>query len=160
MTYLQHLSPGEEHRVLVIGGAGVDIVGRLEGGLRRGTSNPGQICSSFGGVARNVAENLARLGQPVTLITAIGGDEVGDSLIQGLVEAGVNTEAILRVLGGDTGKYLAVIDQDGELQFALADMSAMNELSSEHLRAHISAFKDAALLFLDANLPPRSLRQY
>ena len=158
MTYLRKISPGEDKRVLVIGGAGVDIVGRLDAGMQRRTSNPGQICTSFGGVARNVAENLARLGQPVSLITAIGQDEVGNRLIQGLDEAGVNTEAILRVPQHDTGSYLAVIDQDGELQFALDDMRAMDELSSECLREHFDLFKDAALLFLDANLIPRTLR--
>lgn len=158
MTYLDQISPEEGNRVLVIGGAGLDIVGRLQSGLLRGTSNPGKIRSSFGGVARNVAENLARLGQPVSLITAIGQDEVGDRLIQRLDEAGVNTDAILRVPEHETGSYLAVIDKVGELQFALDDMSAMEELSSEHLREHIDLFKSSALLFLDANLIPRTLR--
>ena len=40
----------------------MDVVGRVEGELRPGTSNPARIRASFGGVARNVAENLARLG--------------------------------------------------------------------------------------------------
>jgi pseudouridine kinase len=158
MTYLQQFSSGSGDQVLVIGGAGVDIVGQLENSLHPRTSNPGQICSSFGGVARNVAENLARLGQPVSLISAIGEDDVGDRLLKGLVEAGVNTEAVLRVAEHDTGSYLAVIDKSGELQFALDDMSAMNELSSEHLRKYVDLFKNAALLFVDANLPAKTLR--
>ena len=64
-----------EKPVLVIGGAAVDIVGRLKSELQTDTSNPAQIRYSFGGVARNVAENLARLGQPVRLITVVGEDE-------------------------------------------------------------------------------------
>ncbi len=54
--------------VVVIGAAGVDIVGRLESDLHEGSSNPARIRTTFGGVARNVAENLARLGQAVILL--------------------------------------------------------------------------------------------
>ena len=41
--------------VLVIGAAGMDMVGRLKSDLRPHTSNPAQIRYSFGGAARNVA---------------------------------------------------------------------------------------------------------
>ena len=54
--------------VLVIGAAGLDTKGHAHGSLRTGTSNPGTIRISFGGVARNVAENLARLGERVVLL--------------------------------------------------------------------------------------------
>ncbi len=61
--------------VLVLGAAGMDVVGRLESELKPATSNPARIRRSYGGVARNVAENLARLGQPVRLITVVGEDK-------------------------------------------------------------------------------------
>ena len=82
-------SPSPNSQALVIGAAGVDIVGRLHDKLRLGSSNPSQIRSAFGGVARNVAENLARLGQPVQLITAVGKDSVGDQLLSQVSQAGV-----------------------------------------------------------------------
>src|SRR3989337_2154813 len=59
------VSPSAEGRVLVIGAAGLDLGGRSELPLRLGTSNPGEVRVSDGGVARNVAENLARLGMEV-----------------------------------------------------------------------------------------------
>ena len=58
--------------MLVLGAAGLDVVGHLESELKPATSNPARIRRSHGGVARNVAENLARLGQPVRLITVVG----------------------------------------------------------------------------------------
>ena len=67
-------SNSAEDPVIVIGGSGVDLIGRLHGKLRAGTSNPANIRTSFGGVARNVAENLSRLGQRVSLVTAVGDD--------------------------------------------------------------------------------------
>src|SRR5512139_2858831 len=89
-------SPFPESPALVIGAAGVDIVGRLRNELQLGSSNPSQIRSAFGGVARNVAENLARLGQPVQLITAVGQDAVGDQLLAQASQAGVDVSHSLR----------------------------------------------------------------
>jgi pseudouridine kinase len=67
---LSEFFPAPEAPVLVIGGAGLDMVGRLKGELKPGISNPANIRISFGGVSRNVAENLVRLGKSVKLITA------------------------------------------------------------------------------------------
>ena len=57
--------------VVVIGGANLDLVGRPSHGLVAGTSNPGHIRVSPGGVGRNVAENLGRLGVPALLLSAV-----------------------------------------------------------------------------------------
>ncbi|MEI8181049.1 PfkB family carbohydrate kinase, partial [Aestuariivirga sp.] len=64
-------------RVIVIGGANVDIKGRSRGSFVAGTSNPGEVTVSAGGVGRNIAENLARLGISVSLVTALGQDANG-----------------------------------------------------------------------------------
>jgi len=144
--------------VLVIGGAGVDIVGRLKTELRLGTSNPGQIRSTFGGVARNVAENLARLGQSVKLISVVGKDDAGDKLLQALEGAGVDTTAVLRKDQHNTSTYLAVVNPSGEFQFGIDDMRAISELDSEHIRACVDLFSESSILFFDANIPKKTLR--
>lgn len=152
-------SPFPEAPALVIGAAGIDIVGSLMlDELQSGTSNPSHIRSSFGGVARNVAENLARLGQDVILLSAVGADYAGEQLIQRAAEAGVETQNILRVPNLPTGSYLAVLNSSGELQFALDDMRVIGAISSNYLREHTSLFKQASLLFLDANLSKEALR--
>ncbi len=152
-------TPEPDGPVLVIGAAGVDLVGRLKGELHLGTSNPSQIRTSFGGVARNVAENLAHFGQPVTLITAVGADLPGDQLTQQLAAAGVDVSAVLRIADKPTSVYLAVVDEKGELQFALDDMLTSAAITSQYLQAHAELFKNAALLFIDANLPPETIRK-
>lgn len=155
---LDGISPNPDAPVLVIGAAGVDIVGRLRGELRPKTSTSAQIRSSFGGVARNVAENLARLGQPVNLISVVGDDEDGDRLLQGLAAAGVNAERVVRTSQHATSSYLAIIDAQGELQFALDDMRAISSLTPDLIRAQAGLFKQASILFIDANLPKDTLR--
>lgn len=147
-----------EKPVLVIGAAGVDLVGRLKDDLLPYTSNPARIRSSFGGVGRNVAENLARLGQPVTLLTAVGQDHAGDQLLEGVAEAGVDVSHVLRSPEQPTGTYLAVVNPDGAMQFGLDDMRAIAALSAEHVRSHAGLFEQASLVFVDANLPKETLR--
>ncbi len=100
-------------RVLAIGAAGVDMVGHVGGPLEAHTSNPARIRLACGGVARNVAENLARLGQPTTLISAIGNDFFGVHLRQQLEEAGVETSGLLVLEDRPSGAYLAVVDPGG-----------------------------------------------
>ncbi|MBN2145880.1 MAG: carbohydrate kinase family protein [Anaerolineales bacterium] len=150
--------PSPELPVLVIGTAGVDIVGWLKGELLPRTSSPAQIRTSYGGVARNVAENLARLGQPVRLITAVGKDQAGDQLLQATSEAGVDVECALRSSQYPTGTYLAIVNTGGELQFGLDDMRAASALSGEYLRQYEGLFRESSLVFFDANLPKESIR--
>jgi len=143
--------------VLVIGAAGMDMVGRLKSDLRPHTSNPAQIRYTFGGAARNVAENLLHLGTNVTLMTVVGTDETGENLIRAISEAGGKVE-VIKSVKYPTGTYLAVINADGKLEYGLDDMRALNELSPKYIHAHEGLFEQASLLFIDANLSKETLR--
>ena len=151
-------SAAPESPVLVIGSAGIDIIGRLKKDYQKGTSNPGRIRTSFGGVARNVAENLARLGQPVRLITAVGTDSRGDDLIDQIASAGVDINAVLRSDDFATGTYLGVVNDKGEFQFGIDDLRTTRLITPDYLREHVELFKTASLLFLDANLEPSTIK--
>ena len=147
----------EERPVLVLGAAGIDIVGQPKTDLVSGTSNPAIIHTTYGGTARNFAENLARLGHPTIFLGAVGRDPVGRQLIRHIEKAGVNVEQILRVKGAMTGSYLAVVNDVGELQFALDDMQVVEALTPVYVEQNAYLFKEAALLFVDANLPEETL---
>jgi pseudouridine kinase len=144
--------------VLVIGAAGMDMVGRVKSELRPFTSNPAQIRLSFGGAARNVAENLLRLGTPVIFISVVGSDATGSQLEEALVEAGANVEAVLHSPQYPTGTYLAVLNRDGKLEYGLDDMRVLGELSPKYMRTQEELFKQASILFIDANLSKETMR--
>ena len=146
-----------EGPVLVIGSAGIDLVGRASRPLQLGTSNPGRLRLSHGGVARNVAENLARLGTEALLMSAVGDDAQGSQLLDRLRSAGVNVENVLTVPGAATGAYLAVLEQDGGLHLGLDDMGVVAALTPDFLRQRTDLFRHSAVVFLDANLPPQTL---
>ena len=146
-----------EGPVLVIGSAGIDIVGRPRESLQAGATTPGIIRTSAGGVGRNVAENLARLGTEVVLITAVGDDAEGRMLLEQTAAVGVDVSPSLVVPDRSTGAYLGVLNDSGALQFALDDMRVADALTSEHLRSHAALFQRAAAVFVDGNLPARTL---
>lgn len=146
-----------EGPVLVIGSAGVDLVGRASGPLQVQTSNPGSLRLSHGGVARNIAENLARLGTESVLISAVGDDQQGQTLLDRAAEAGVNVAHVLQVAGAGTGAYLAVLDSDGSLHLGLDDMQVVANLTPSYLSEQSALFEAASVIVVDANLPPESL---
>ena len=151
-------SPDPEAPILVIGSAGLDLVGRLQGEWLSGTSAPARIRSSLGGVARNVAENIARLGHPVSLISVVGEDPEGVRILEQARAAGVDTSGILCSAEHSTGLYLAVLDEQGALKFGLDDMGAIDALTSDYIRQCEARFKAASLIFVDANIPKKTLR--
>lgn len=151
------MSDSSENRVLVIGAAGLDVVSRVEGELRPGTSNPARIRASFGGVARNVAENLARLGQPASLLSVIGKDRIGEDVLAHTRQAGVDVSHVHTSDKYPTGFYMGVLDGSGYRQFAFDDMRVMQELTESYLLYHADMFEQSEMVFLDANLPEAAL---
>lgn len=151
-------SPTPDAPALVIGAAGIDVIGRLETELKPGSSNSARIRRSYGGVARNISENLARLGQPVRLLTVAGNDPAGDDMLEHTQAAGVDISAVFRTDDYPTGYYMGVLNNRGRLEYAVDDMRLMSELTSDTLRQHEPLFKEAGIVFLDANLPDSTLR--
>ncbi len=154
----EHFLPQPGKNVLVIGASGLDLVGRLKNPAVSGISNPADVQPCFGGVARNIAENLARLGQPVSLISAVGHDSFGDELLRQTAGAGVDVSACLQTTHGHTGAYLAVVDPNGDFEFGLDDMDVIAALTPAVLRERAELFQQAGLVLIDGNLPPASMR--
>ena len=141
---------------MVAGGINMDVKGRTLETPQLGTSNPAQAHLSAGGVARNIAENLARLGCPVRLLGAVGPDALGGALLEQTRAAGVDVELVLR-RPEPTGTYTAVLDENGELLIGLAAMQILDALLPGAAVDWLPAVRGAALLVLDANLPERTL---
>ncbi|HML22802.1 MAG TPA: carbohydrate kinase family protein [Aggregatilinea sp.] len=143
--------------VLVIGASGIDIKGRSGEPLQMGRSNQGAIRTTVGGVARNIAENLARLEVPTILLSAVGDDRSGESMLARTRETGVDTSYVLRLPDRQTGTYLALVDAEGQLIVALSDYDIVTAISSSYLLHHQDLFSHASMIALDANLSPKAL---
>jgi pseudouridine kinase len=123
-----------------------------------GTSNPGQLRLSPGGVARNVAENLARLGLDVILITAVGEDQQGQQILEQTCATGINVEHCICVPEHPTGSYLAILDKRGILHLGMDDMRISGAITPTYLQQRQELFEQAAAVFIDANLTDETLR--
>lgn len=143
--------------MLVIGASGIDVKGRSYKPIQMGTSNSGLIRSSIGGVARNIAENLARLEVPTVLLSAVGQDRPGESLLQYTADAGVDTQYVLRLPDTPTGGYVAIVSEAGQLLVAISEYDIVKAISPAYLQKHRDLFTDAALIAIDANLSTPSL---
>ena len=111
-----YLLPDSEP-ILVIGGANVDRKAKSIAPVVMGTSNPMTVNESYGGVGRNVAENLSRLGLPVRLMTAVGDDAQGSALLKHARDLGIDTGASLTIPGIATALNLSRADVHGVVTF-------------------------------------------
>jgi pseudouridine kinase len=150
-----YVLPGQPDRrpVTCIGAANLDRKLRSLAGIALHTSNPASQSESFGGVARNIAENLARLGTPVALLTATGKDSSGAALLAHAQSLGIDTGGTLQVEDLASGTYTAVLDQDGEMVVALADMALYDRLDAAFVESRQARIADSALVVADLNLP-------
>jgi len=142
---------------VVIGGANMDIAGTAGTTLRFADSNPGTVRSTPGGVARNIAENLARLGCDCRLISAFGEDAHGRMLIESTRAAGVDLSPSLVLADAATSTYLSVHGPDGDMAIAINDMGILDRLTPERLAPHRDLLRHAALIVADTNLTPDAL---
>jgi len=145
--------------LLVIGAASIDTKGRADQAIQLGTSTPGAIRVSVGGVGRNIAENLARLGEPVVLLSAVGDDDAGRVVLRQAAECGIDVSHVLVDAGHRTAAYLAVLDETGNLVMSVDDMGINPELiTPEFIYRRRALFRDACMLVLDANLSPATMQ--
>ena len=143
--------------ITVVGGANTDIVGIPDGQYVPRDSNPGHVRVSAGGVGRNIAENLARLGAQVRLVTAFGDDESGRWLTRHCADLGIDVSHSVTAAGVPGSRYLAVLDEGADLAAAVSDMRALAALTAGALDP--AAFDGVDAVVLDTNLPADTIAE-
>lgn len=139
--------------VIVVGAACLDVKGRIGGDIVAGTSNPGDVRVSVGGCARNVAENLARLGTPTALLSVVCQDDFGRTIVHQTERAGVDTDHILLSCEQHSAAYMALLSSQGALLVAVDDTSAASALTPEYIADHADMLEAARMVVMDANVP-------
>ena len=142
--------------IVVVGAACLDIKGRLHGISVANTSNPGVVRLSIGGCARNIAENLARLGATTALVSAVCRDDFGRAIIRQTERAGVNVDYVLGACEHHSAAYIALLDAHGQLVLGVDDTGAINAITPDVIEAHADLLTSARIVMIDANLPLES----
>lgn len=143
--------------VLVVGAAGVDSKGKAKAPLTLGSSTPGTIRVSVGGVGRNIAENLARLGIEAVLLSAIGAGGSGQRILANAAEVGINTDYLIISAEYHTSAYIALLDEKGNLVMSVDDMEILALITPQLINRRRSLIKNAAMVVFDANLPEATI---
>ncbi|MBN9889891.1 carbohydrate kinase [Salipiger abyssi] len=144
-------------RVVCIGGAVLDRKFRARQPLVRGTSNPAEGFHSYGGVARNVVENLALLGHETSFLSVVGDDETGRHLLGHLRNRGVDVSQVAQSMRRSTAEYCAILSPEGDLDLGIADMEIFEELTPDRLDRAWSHIVSATLVFSDCNPPMEAI---
>lgn len=147
----------EAKRVVCLGGAVLDRKFRASQPLVRGTSNPATGFHSYGGVARNVLENLALLGHATSFLSVVGDDQTGRNLLGHLRERGVDVSQVAQSSQRSTAEYCAILSPSGDLDLGIADMEIFEELTPDRLDRAGAHLTSAALLFSDCNPPMETI---
>lgn len=137
--------------ITCVGGANVDTKLHVVGDYVAETSNPCTTSVSFGGVIRNVAQNLAFLGKSVSLMSILGDDANGDALLADTNRT-MDTFATERRTGARTGHYTAVLDQHGDLVAGFADMEICDFMDDQWVYAHTGHLNAGDWVVTDTNV--------
>lgn len=137
--------------IICIGAALVDELFHATETILNATTNNAHVTKTAGGVARNIAHQLALLGVPVQLISVFGNDSDGHWLKQVCTQAGVQLDGSVTI-EGLSGKYTGILDRDGSLYTAFLTNAAIQLISPSHLQQQRALLQTAGYILADANV--------
>lgn len=139
--------------VLVLGASIVDILGLSRNTYTQKDSIPGEIKISLGGVCRNIAENMARVGINTKFISILGDDEQGRNILEHSRAIGYDMEHTLLLENKRTPTYMAILDESGEMVSAVVDMNSLDEMDEGFIDSKKDIICNSEYTFLDADNP-------
>jgi len=148
----------DEEYVTVVGGVNVDIIGFPNSTLLPRDSNPGRLKISPGGVGRNIAENLVKLGIYTRLISALGNDIHGQKVLDEARLIGLDMQDSL-ILQEPTSTYMAVLDERGDMSVAISHMDTMEKISVDFIKQKKALIENSKACVIDTNIP-REVLEY
>lgn len=143
-------------RFLVIGALHVDEVATAKAPIITGESNPVSWARYAGGVAANLARSAANhTNASVILLANIGADKDANDLASALANTGVDVKP-MRSTDSQTGRYSAIVQNDGSLLVGLADVEQAQAITLADVKKIID-LKSADAVVLDTNLSAAAL---
>ena len=126
--------------ITVIGPALIDVLAApfsMEA-MERDSRYLDQIRMSFGGDALNESAVLTRLGKKVQLISKVGADEAGRTVLNYLHKNGIDTDSVQVEKGLETAVNIALIAEDGSRKFLMNPHSSLRRLGLEDVMPVLS----------------------
>ena len=147
-TFERNHKPNNE--IVVIGGSNIDYIGNLPNNFNISESNVGSVNLYFGGVARNISENIARNGLKHSFVTCIGNDFLGKAMKEELESIGIDLYIPDSV--NKTGSFLS-LNENNNLYVGICDTDYTDTLTSEYLENINVINENTKYIILDSNIP-------
>jgi pseudouridine kinase len=116
-----------------------------------------EINLTFEGSARNISENLVRLGEKPLMISAIANDLFGNEILRICQQHGISTEHCLLLNNEKSTIYLEIINPKGLNITGLANNTAEQNLTPDFLETKYNTLKNAKQIVMDDELPQKSI---
>ncbi len=144
-------------KITVIGAANIDLIGYPKRELIYKDSNIGTVETIFGGVGRNIAENLSRLGFKVEFLSVLGKDNFSKKIIDSCIELDISTKYCKIINDHSTSVFMAIMDEQNDLALALTAMSIYNNIPDSFILNNLSIINQNDYCVLETNIPKRIL---
>ncbi|XP_018426000.1 PREDICTED: pseudouridine-metabolizing bifunctional protein C1861.05-like [Nanorana parkeri] len=148
----------QDSKPVVIGGINVDFIAKASQDKMEfgGQTNPGQVHQSFGGVGRNLADCLSRLGVRPLFISAMGQDDLSRSVLQYCSH--MDMRGVAQLKGHSTATYCAVITGSGDLSLGVGDMEIHQQITEKHISQFADSLRQSRLVCIDGNVPVSTIQ--
>lgn len=138
----------------VVGGVAMDVTCGVSGS-QLGTSHPGKVSNSIGGVGHNIVLAIhytgSKHGISPRLISAVGQDGDGNEIVSHMEKVGLDTSGIKQDDKEGTARYVAMHDKKGDLIVACADMDIIQNLDVDHISQQLTTAQPKWIM-IDGNI--------
>lgn len=139
--------------ITVIGASNIDLIGFSKEELLFKDSNIGTLETILGGVGRNIAENLARLGQKVEFLSVFANDEFAKKIKDSCNELDISIEHSITVDHSGTSIYIAIMDRDNDLALGLSAMDIYDTVPDSFIMNSLNVISENKYCLLETNMP-------
>ncbi|WP_297404744.1 carbohydrate kinase [uncultured Cetobacterium sp.] len=143
--------------ICVIGGTNIDISAGSYSPLKDFDSNPGFVETSFGGVGRNIADNLSRLEEHIEFISIFGDDFYSNEIKKNCKTLGINIGNSLTIPNSPISTYVSILDENRDMKIAISAMDLYSNFSIDFIKSKKELIEDSALCIIDTNLPKETI---
>ncbi len=144
-------------KIAVLGASNIDLIGNSKDKLIFKDSNIGSLERVLGGVGRNIAENLVRLGLDVEFLSVFGDDEFASSLKKSCDELGISHKHSLILDNTMTSTYLAIMNKYNDLALGLSAMDIYDTLPNSFIEERLDIVGKHEYCVLETNFPRATL---
>ncbi|MGL5315413.1 MAG: PfkB family carbohydrate kinase [Peptostreptococcaceae bacterium] len=138
--------------ITVIGGSNIDIQGVPNNALVMFDSNPGKVDISLGGVGRNIADNICRLGIDTKLISAVGNDLYGNQILSECKSFGIDVTDCYISNEIPTSMYISILNDVNDMQVAISHMDILEKIDVDYINSKHQYINDSLAIVIDTNL--------